>query len=279
MEERPLLLLGVGQVGQAITELCRDSRRVVGTTRDPKRLFDLFHERIEPIVMPWPSADVIAPLAKDADVVVSFAPDGKTDGILASACMEAHSIVYVSTTSVYGGRTGTIDDTTPIEELVEANALRIEAEKIWRSVGANVVRPAAIYGSSGGLHKRLAEGTFKLPGDGSNMSSRIHVEDLAAMILGLLASEEQGRTFVVADELPATHLEVVSWLCEQMNLPMPQSADIESVHSTLKSNRSVDGSGIRKLLNYKLKYPTFREGYAAVLASAGKDEEDADAGG
>jgi uncharacterized protein YbjT (DUF2867 family) len=271
MEAPPLLLLGVGQVAQAAAVACRGTRRVIGTTRQPEHLFDLFHEEIEPVVMPWPSADVIAPLAKGADVLVSFPPDGSTDAILAPACLEARALVYISSTAVYGNREGTIGDTTPAEQTDDKAMPRLEAEKIWRSIGANVLRAPGIYGPKLGLHKRLSDGTFRLPGDGSGVSSRIHVDDLVAFILASFSSGKQGETYVVGDIKPASHYAVAEFLCREMGLPMPPSADINEVHHTLRYNRNVDASRALRELHVNLKYPTYKEGYSACLAKAAAD--------
>jgi hypothetical protein len=281
----PLLLLGVGNVGLAAARYARSAftatadpaaggssqRKIIGTTRDPKRIFDLFHENIEPVVMPWPSAEVIQPLAQNAHVLVSFPPDGKTDAILAPACLQAESIVYISSTTVYGKQEGVILDTTAVEASDELAAPRIEAEKIWRAIGANVLRAPGIYGPQSGLHKRLLDGTYKLPGDGNRMSSRIHIDDLVQFIFALFASGKQGETYVVGDALPATHREVAAWLCNRMGVPAPAESPLDAVHHTLRGNRSIDASRALGDLNVKLKYPTYKEGYEACLQQPSED--------
>lgn len=265
MEKPALLLLGVGQVGLTLFTMVKSTRRVVGTTRQPQRIFELFHEGIEPIVMPWPSADVIAPLSEGADVVVSFPPDGTTDAILAPACLHSRSIAYISSTVVYGLEAGTIDDTTPVSADNQPALLRIEAEKIWRSLGANVLRAPAIYGKDRGLHTRLLDRSYRLPGDGTRISSRIHVEDLSALILAALDCGLKQRTWVVGDAKPTSHNEVVGWLCNRLDLEAPPSVPLEEVHYTQRANRNVDGSGALKELKVSLKYPTYKEGFAACL--------------
>ncbi|HEY9789729.1 MAG TPA: NAD-dependent epimerase/dehydratase family protein [Candidatus Obscuribacterales bacterium] len=267
MESPALLLLGVGQVALAAANAVKAERRVVGTTRQPMRIFELFHESIEPIVMPWPSAEVIEPLARDADVLVSIPPDGSTDAILAPACLNSRCVVYISSTGVFGSTEGKIDDSTPVDSQDKHATLRIEAEKIWRSIGANVVRAPGIYGPSFGLHKRLRDGSFRLPGDGSRLSSRIHVDDLAALVLALFASGKHSDTFVVGDLKPASHKEVAQWLCDRLELPLPESAPLDALHYTLRANRAVDPSRALNELGVQLKYPTYKEGYQAILSA------------
>lgn len=267
MATQSLLLLGVGQVGLAVAAAVKGERHVIGTTRQPMKMFELFHESIEPVVMPCPSADVIAPLARGADVVVSLPPDGTTDAILAPACLESRCIVYVSSTGVYGSREGTADDTTPPDETDKQAAVRIEAEKIWRSVGATVLRSPAIYGPGFSLIKTLRDGSYRLPEDGSRLSSRIYVDDLAALILSALAAGKRGETYVVGDLQPATRKEVVQWLCDRLGLPFPESAPLDEVHPTMRGNRAVDGRRCLSALGVTLRYPTYKEGLSAILAA------------
>jgi nucleoside-diphosphate-sugar epimerase len=253
-------------VGRAVFDLMRGEAKVIGTTRQPERLFEFVNLGIEPIVMPWPHAEIIEPLAQGAEVVASFPPDGTTDAILASACRGAKSIVYMSSTGVYGARRGVVDDSTAVDGAAEPAASRLAAEEAWKTVGATVLRAPAIYGPNSGLHVRLREGTFSIPGDGSGVVSRIHVDDLARLIIAVFDRGLKGETFVVGDLNPATHGEVVAWLCEQLNIPMPPYTSLDQVSSHLRASRQVDASRALEALGVELKYPTYREGFKAILS-------------
>lgn len=265
MTERTILLLGVGMVALAVYDSVRGHARVIGTTRDPMRLFDFVNTGIEPVVMPWPSREVIEPLANGADVLVSFPPDGATDKLLAPACAGARTVVYISSTGVYGSRHGAIDDHTPVANDEEAAAPRLAAEREWQMVGATILRAPAIYGPTSGLHIRLREGNFAIPGDGTGVVSRIHVDDLAHIISAVFHQQRRGETFVVGDLCPATHQEVVGWLCEELQMPMPPRTPLEEVSAQLKSSRSVDPHRALKELGVTLKYPTYKEGFKALI--------------
>lgn len=261
-----LFLLGTGQVGKAVIAQARDGRRITASTRNPNRIFELADLKIEPFIMPLPSAELVQSLAHGADVLVSFPPDGKTDAILAPACSKARRIIYISTTGVYGKTSGRIDESTPADQVDERMRPRLEAESIWKEQDAIVLRVPGIYGPASGMHKRLKDGSYKMPGDGSNCVSRIHVEDLAMIILTMFerASLEES-TYLVGDENPCSLMEVVSWLCNEMNIPMPESVSLDEVNPTLRGNRKIDGSRILKELGIALKYPTYKEGYRHCL--------------
>lgn len=262
---KSLLLLGVGKVGLALNARVRGTRKVQGTTRNPNRIFEFDHAGMEPIIMPWPACEIISPLAKDAQVVVSFAPDGNADKVLAPACTDAAKIVYISSTGVYDFGAGTIDDTTPVAPETEEARRRYEAEKIWLAQGAIVLRCPAIYSPDNGLHMRLRSGAHKVPGDGTNFISRIHIDDLVTLILAALDSNVSGETFVVGDQSPAPHIEVVTWLCEQLDLPLPDHIPIEEAPLTMRGNRCVNPSRALETFKVKLKYPSYREGFLACL--------------
>jgi nucleoside-diphosphate-sugar epimerase len=126
-----------------------------------------------------------------------------------------------------------------------------------------VLRCPGIYGPDRGVHVRLLRGDYRLPGDGSRSLSRIHVEDLAALLLATADGEGgafTGRTFVVGDLRPAPHREVVEYLCAAYGVPWPASVPLESVHATLRADREVDGSRALSELGVRLRFPTYREG-------------------
>ena len=264
-----LLLLGCGQVAKEIIrqeKLEQSPRRITATTRNPLRLFELVDLDIEPLILPLPYAAIIEPLAADADVVVSFPPDGTTDSILAPACAAARTIIYISSTSVYGKKSGTIDDTTPADIASEDCRARLQAESIWKEYGAIVLRAPGIYGPENGMHTRLKTGSFKLPDGGKNMVSRIHISDLVRIILAVIEKRTlTDSTYLVGDKQPCTLNEVASWLCEQMKLPLPESIPISEANPTLRANRQVDASRILEELKMNLEYPTYRDGYANLV--------------
>lgn len=265
---KTLLLLGTGQLGKAVIELSRGSRRIIASTRNPNRIFELSDLGVEPLIMPLPSAEIIESVVAKADVLVSFPPDGTTDAILAPACAEARSLVYISSTGVYGKQTGRIDDSTPVDRADERMRPRLEAESLWREHGAVVLRAPGIYGSESGLHKRLLEGTYKMPADGANFISRIHVDDLAAIVLSIFESKAKlsDTTYLVGDEHPCTLAEIVGWLCRELELPLPESVPMSEVNPSLRGNRAIDGSRILKELGFALKYPDYREGYRSCIS-------------
>jgi nucleoside-diphosphate-sugar epimerase len=257
-----VLVLGAGFVGERVASLAqRSGYDVVVTTRDDaraQRLRDAGH-------VTRCGARLDASIARDVDesthVIATFQPDEETERVVLPAIAHAGAIAVISSTAVYGARVGVIDETTPVEAPPSPRAARqIESEARYRAVNAVILRAPAIYGPQRGQHRRIISGEHIIPGDGNSHISRIHVEDLAALLLA--SSSFRDRTFVVGDLLPATHNEIARFVCATHHVPMPRYAPLHEVHETLRGDRRVDSRHALSVLGVSLKYPTFREGMA-----------------
>lgn len=257
-----VVVFGAGYAGLAILERAREvGLRALGTTRDRARGADLVRRGIESYCGGVLDAALHGALGLADHVVVTFPPDGSTDAALAPMLGHVAAVTYLSTTGVYDDRRGIIDDATPLPDAPTPRAAaRLAAERAYRAAGATVLRCPGIYGPDRGLHVRVRSGNHRIPGDGTRFTSRIHVDDLAALTLA--AGAVRGETFVVGDRAPAAHGEVVRWICETWGVPVPPHAPLEEVHETLRADRRVDARRALQVLGVTLRYPTFREGMA-----------------
>ena len=176
-------------------------------------------------------------------------------------------VVYVSSTGVYGAQME-VDWTTPAEPNDDRGRLRLEEEN-WIASGPSsslILRSAAIYGPGRGVHVAIREG--KLPrGAGSGIVSRIHVEDLAAIVEAGLFAEVSGA-WPVADDEPCSTAEIAAWCIKAgfaKPLQLQQVSDYQTVGRPI-SGRKVNGRRIREILEIELKYPSWQTGIAASVA-------------
>ena len=273
-----LVFLGVGQVARALANRAAPDFRLFGTTRSADRAQEILSFGIEPMVVESFEklrksavheegllAEALRILCSDAYVVVSFPPDAAADLSASQLAARAAGIVYVSSTAVYGKTEGVINEMSPVDDESLQAQTRLEAESKWLEAGASVIRAPGIYGRGSGLHHRLMSGQYRLPGNGSNYVSRIHVDDLSAMILNALLLNQKKQIFLSGDNLPTTHREIVEWLVNRLNLPFPESMPLEQCHYTQRGNRKVDASESLAKLETVLKYPTYVEGYNREL--------------
>lgn len=255
-----LLILGCGYTGlAALRQGVARGLQVTATVRSEGRRSELQGEPARVLLMAPLDARVAQHVDESTHVVVCFPADEVTDAAVASALAAARSIAYVSSTGVFGERSGPIDDATPLPDPPGERAARLlRAEAHYRAHGATVLRSAAIYGPERGLHMRVLRGEHKLPGDGSHTLSRIHVEDLAQFALA--AAGVRGETFVIGDAEPAAHGDVVRFICQTYRVPMPPSVPLESVHASLRADRAIDASRARRVLGVTLRFPSYRDG-------------------
>jgi nucleoside-diphosphate-sugar epimerase len=206
-------------------------------------------------------SEIEAHLDSRTRVVVAFPADPETDAHIAPLLARSHSVVYVSSTGVYGALRGRLDDSTPLPAASDARVERLQAaEQRYRDIGATVLRCPAIYGPDRGLHMRVLRGEHRIPGDGTLTLSRVHAEDLAQFALSNHSAH--GETFVVGDAEPAPHIEVVRFICEAYRVPMPEFAPLESLHASLRADRAVDPSRALATLAVTLRFPSYRQGMA-----------------
>jgi nucleoside-diphosphate-sugar epimerase len=269
MPTPPLVLFGCGYTLTRLALRSRPARRVLAVTSNAERARGLVARGVEVVG----EQEALA-ASGGAHVVVSVPPEAGRDVALAQALAQhpAERLVYLSSTGVYGAASGEVDEETPTAPSHPAAAGRLAAEALFRPLGAVCLRIAGIYGPFRGLHLRLERGEHRLPEGGVRRISRIHVEDLVSAISTALGRAAPGSLLCVADDAPVPQREVVQWLCERLGLPLPPSVPLEQVSPTLRGDRAVQNARL-KALGWRPRYPSYREGFAAVL-----EEEAAGAG-
>jgi hypothetical protein len=183
-------------------------------------------------------------------------------------------IIYLSTTGVFGGRDGqVVDEETPPAPWNEQGSARFLCEKLYRAASerglrarATALRIPAIYGPDRGLLSSLRSGTYRMVDDGNLWTNRIHVDDLAEVIIRSIHAASLPEVLCVSDDEPALSKEVVSYLCQTHGLPLPGSISSQEcvAHGayTMVSNQRVSNKRVKDLLGIELRYPSYREGMA-----------------
>ena len=153
-----------------------------------------------------------------------------------------------------------MDESTAVDGRTERAVVRLAVERNvaagpWSSL---ILRSAAIYGPGRGVQESLQRGSCRVD---DSFVSRIHVDDLAAHVEAGLLSDVRGA-YPVADEEPCTSREITEFCARLLDLPVPVSSQAKA-----RATRRVDGSAIRRELGITLKYPSYRAGIPAALAS------------
>ena len=267
VQESALWVIGCGYVGQALLRAAPAAgyAQRYGTTRSADQLATLTALAATPLLLTDAASVPTEDQLRGAHVVVTYPPDSVRDNALAARCGGVQRLVYISSTAVYGGTRGHVDDDTPTAPNDPVGEARARAERVFLDAGAVVLRAPGIYGPERGLHMRLPQGRFHFTGQGDNHISRIHVDDLVGLSLCALQRGRPGVAHVVGDLQPTTQREAVTFLCEHLDLPLPPSQPAETAHRTLRGDRQVNPQKALAALGYNLRFPSYREGFVDAM--------------
>jgi nucleoside-diphosphate-sugar epimerase len=178
-------------------------------------------------------------------------------------------IVFVSSSSVYGQQNGEwVNETSPTDASAFSGRIMLEAEQVALTSGlpASIVRLTGIYGPGrSDLSNRVRQG-YSVAIDPPLYGNRIHSDDAAGLLAYLLAADARGVAledcYIGVDDAPAPLAEVVQWMREYLGVT--QWAE----NSSLRRSGSKRCSNARaKALGWVPRYPTYKEGYEALLGS------------
>lgn len=261
-----VLILGLGFTGARVaSRLLQRGVPVAAAVRDIRRFRELAQEGLQLSELSFDHPEAML-LPRKAILAVLIPPleRAQNTALRTTICqLEPMRVVYVSSTGVYGDRVA-VDANTPAEPNDDRGRQRLEEER-WMASGpwtSLILRSAAIYGPGRGVHAAIREG--KLPRSaGSGIVSRIHVDDLAAIIEAGILSDLQGA-WPVADDEPCSSDEIVRWCRKLLHLEAAGGQQIPGRRGI--GGRKVDGSEIRERLKVDLLYPSWQTGIQASLA-------------
>lgn len=280
---RPVLLsIGHGYSAAALAARLGADWRRIGTTRSATRAAAMRIAGVEPVDAN-DAAAVEQAIAQATHVVVSRPPEGPEEPTLARfgpalARRGPEWIGYLSTTGVYGDRAGGwVDEESPLEPVNARSRWRLAAERAWTEGQRNVelFRLAGIYGPGRSVFDRLRAGRAQRIVKPGQVFSRIHVEDIAAVLAAAIARPEPGAAWNVADDEPAPPQDVTAYAAKLAGLPVPPEitfaeADLSPMaRSFYSESKRVSNRRIKARLGARLAYPDYRAGLAAVLAAGG----------
>ena len=280
-----VLVLGCGYSGRAIGErLALAGARVRGTTRSRERHDALRTRGIEPLAFGGERAgdEPLAAVAEATHLVMSIAPGEAGDpavALLAEAIKAAPRLAwigYLSTVGVYGDHGGAwVDEETVPRPVSARSRQRVEAENLWMTMALErgtpiaILRLSGIYGPGRNPLVALREGRARRLVKPGQVFNRIHVADIAGAT-ELLARRGTNGLVNVTDDEPAPPQDVVAHAAALLGVEPPPETDFETADLSPMA-RSFYGESKRvsnaklKALGYAPRYPTYREGLAALV--------------
>ncbi len=213
-------------------------------------------------------------LADATQIVSSVPPDGTgADPVLEhyAAALAGKGLTYLSSTGVYGDCAGAWVDESSATGTGRRIA-RSDADMAWLARGARVLRLPGIYGPGRSALDRVRAGRAQridLPGQ---VFSRVHVDDIASGTMLALAAP--AGAYNLADDLPANQNAVIEQACQLLRISPPPQLSLEAAQLSSAArgfydeNRRVANTKAKRVLGWTLRYPTYREGLAALAAAA-----------
>lgn len=277
-----LLSFGHGYSARALSRrLLAQGWRVIGTTRARQKFGELRAEGIEPLC--FPGDDLPAALQEATHVLVSAGPTADGDPVLSELYSEIRDragqfewVGYLSTTGVYGDHHGGwVDEDTPLTPSTRRGTWRKEAEEAWQAIPdlpLHIFRLAGIYGPGRGPFAKVLKGTARRIIKEGQVFSRIHVEDIAAVLEASIAKPNPGRVYNVCDDEAAPPQDVIAHAAELLGLPLPEEVLFKDAEMTpmarsfYAESKRVRNDRIKDELGVRLLYPDYRVGLKALLA-------------
>jgi nucleoside-diphosphate-sugar epimerase len=273
MTKKHLLCFGFGFSAQALArQLNRDEWQITGTSRTVEGATAITAQGFENEHFD----DLKTIPATVTHIVSSVPPHAEGDPVLRrftdQLARPFEWIAYLSTTGVYGNHDGAwVDEKTPLTPNTERGQRRLRAEREWQKRQAHVFRLAGIYGPGRNVLENLRDGTAKRVIKPGQIFSRIHVDDIAGVLLASMARPNPGRAYNVADDEPCPPQDVVEYAAKMLGLAVPPDVPFEQAQlspmarSFYEDSKRVSNARMKSELGYALKYPSYREGLKSLL--------------
>ena len=229
--------------------------------------------------------------------------DGVVNAEAALADAGIAAFVLVQTLAAYGrGSDETITEETATRPNSQLGRISLLAERRLREAladrgfPARFVRAGTIYGPGRRTVAALRSKRLRVLGGGRNLSSRIHVDDLATVLTAAAERGRPGEVYLAVDDQPVSMADYFDHLAERADAPAPGStpkwlaramitgfglsSKITKGHAPLghnlyalvTGNYACSNAKIRTELGVRLAYPTYVEGVESLLADEAADE-------
>lgn len=297
MSRKRAVVLGCGYVGQALARsLVQQGCEVLVTTRTETRGEELAStggtvvvcDVMEPATLrplvDW-RPDVVFDLVRPQRIGEDRYTVWGTQNV--AHALEEHpleALVYLSSTSVYGRRSGEwTDEDTELQPASPAGQARVEAERVYLELfekcgtPVRICRAPGIYGPGRTLRQRLESGAYLRLDDDKLWVSRIHVDDLVAALIAAWRHGRPAGVYLVCDDEPVTGKEYAELTASLLALPLPPIVQREDIRHELTSSAFERRVSARRCRNRRMReelgvvprYPSVREGLPSALRAEG----------
>jgi nucleoside-diphosphate-sugar epimerase len=268
------------------SRLIPDGWRIFGTTRSAQKADRLATQGITPLI--FGQDDISEALGQATHVLSSAGPTEEGDPVIAQYKEAITDIAprlewvgYLSTIGVYGDHQGGwVDETTPVDPKTKRGIARIEAEQEWQAIPdlpLHIFRLAGIYGPGRGPFAKLRSGKAQRIVKPNQYFSRIHVDDIANVLMASIKRPRSGAVYNLCDDEPAPPQDVIECAARLLDMPVPPAIRIEDAdlspmaRSFYADSKRVRNDLIKSELGVVLKYPRYEAALKAILLAESLD--------
>ncbi|MBA0273032.1 NAD-dependent epimerase/dehydratase family protein [Stenotrophomonas maltophilia] len=282
-----VLILGLGWSGRVLAaQLQAHGIGVAGTVRDPSFAPDDGLPRHQLHADTPPSPALLDVIAQADAVLCSVPPDAEGDPALRlllpalQASPALRWVGYLSSTSVYADRAGGwIDERSAADATEAAGVQRLLAEAQWRAlagqrgIASAVFRLPGLYGPGRNALVQLAQGRARHVVRPGQVFNRLHVDDLATVIIAAMRRPARQGLYLPSDDEPAPPQDVLAFAAKLGGFALPPAVAWNDpvLSPTLRrfyeSNKRIDSRGTREALGWQPRFPSYREGLTDLAAS------------
>lgn len=187
----------------------------------------------------------------------------------------AKAFIYLSSTAVYGNHDGDwVDEDSERKPTSPFGIMRRDIEDLVLSKPFGyVVRIVGIYGPGRTLIEAFERGRYRLVNDGEKISNRVHVDDLARVVLAVAEQQPEEKTFIACDGSPVSVKSLVDWLVEHQGVTPPDSVSLEAYERQRGKNNAdrwrntirCRNERVRDVLGLTPRYPDVLAGYRSIF--------------
>jgi len=277
-----VLIVGCGDVGLRAAKALLPRCRVLALTSQADRAPVLRAAGIVPLLGNLDTPASLGRLAGLASRVLHLAPppgqgstDPRTVHLLRALARRGglRSLVYGSTTGVYGDAQGAMfDETRAVAPATDRARRRVDAEaRVRLQARACILRIPGIYAldrDGGDPRERVLKGSPLLTAEDDVFTNHIHADDLARACVAALWRGKPGRIVHACDDTDMRMGDYFDWVADHFGLPRAPRMGLEQARAVLSPMQLSFMSESRRLMNQRLKqelrlalrYPTIQIG-------------------
>jgi nucleoside-diphosphate-sugar epimerase len=282
------LIFGCGYLGERVARRWLESgEQVFAVTRSPSRAQALAARGLTPVLADVTRPESLTGLPSASTVLFAVGFD-RTAGVpmrqvqvaglqaaLAALAVGTDRFVYVSSTGVFAQSHGEwVTEQSACQPQREQGKICLEAEQALSAhpLGnqAIILRMAGLYGPGRIPNAQRIRDHEPIAVADQGWLNLIHVDDAAEVVLAAETRSTPPRMYLVSDGHPVERQEYYAQLARLLNAPPPRftAADVGAASSQrAMSNKRIDNARLQTELGLAFRYPTYREGLAAIVAT------------